>query len=646
MQRDVHTYLERSVRTPKVLTLDIKAKMTGMIRARDEFKELIGEYGVDYWLSALDGYIADGESSARRKISKLPDGVYYNRTTTDAFLPGEDDPPLLVTQVKMTIDGNRLTFDLEGSSPQVSGPYNGTTSITEGCLFCALSQQLFYDCKYNSGSIDALEIKAPKGSLFKCDLHMATNAFIAAAGLNLQAVVNLVVSAAYYCAGMLEEVQSAHPTLSAINYGGIDHRGREFAITILEGAASGMGAHALCDGESSSYAQFNPEGNMADIESWESTGPLVFLSRLHHADSGGFGKFRGGAGFESIHLVEHTDRIAYGARGFSMVTHPTPGLHGGYPSCCSFRLTVHNPDLPERIAARQPLPHSYEEVPQLLGGDYQEHRSLKRSAGIGKPYRRGDVITIRHHGGGGYGDPLLRDPALVVGDLRNGMTSPFAARNVYGVLCDETTFAVDAAATAERRAELRRQRLAQGIPASRYVREQRSRLLRGDIPVIPRKTINTLLSFSPAWAAEFRAFWSLPAGYAKVPEQRDAAVEITAVAEDQQAATVPTATRSDDATFVAPLQDNLRLVRSEGQVVVECTQCGNRFGSHERNWKLAALVYDRDPREIYPSGGRAGDANVQIFREFYCPGCGTLLDVEPAPHGFPFAFTVRLGIVE
>ena len=66
-----------------------------------------------------------------------------------------------------------------------------------------------------------------------------------------------------------------------------------------------MGAQALRDGESSSYAQFNPEGDMADIESWESTGPLMFFSRPRHADSGGPGKFRGGAGVESIHLVQY-----------------------------------------------------------------------------------------------------------------------------------------------------------------------------------------------------------------------------------------------------------------------------------------------------------------------------------------------------
>ena len=130
LRRDIHGYLERSVRTPKVLSLDIKAKMTGMIRAREECKELIREHGVDYWLAALAGYVVDGEAAARHKIALLPDGVYRNRIATDAFLPGEDDPPLLVTQVQMTIDGDQLIFDLEGSSPHVQGPYNGTISIT------------------------------------------------------------------------------------------------------------------------------------------------------------------------------------------------------------------------------------------------------------------------------------------------------------------------------------------------------------------------------------------------------------------------------------------------------------------------------------------------------------------------------------
>jgi acetone carboxylase gamma subunit len=84
------------------------------------------------------------------------------------------------------------------------------------------------------------------------------------------------------------------------------------------------------------------------------------------------------------------------------------------------------------------------------------------------------------------------------------------------------------------------------------------------------------------------------------------------------------------------LQEHVYLVDKDGQRVTKCT-CGHEFGPADENWKHGTLVYDRDPKEIYP-GATGPDKSWCVYREFICPGCATLLEVEAVPPGLPFLF--------
>lgn len=88
------------------------------------------------------------------------------------------------------------------------------------------------------------------------------------------------------------------------------------------------------------------------------------------------------------------------------------------------------------------------------------------------------------------------------------------------------------------------------------------------------------------------------------------------------------------------LQEHLYIVEKDGEKIVKCT-CGQEFGDYRRNWKESALVYARDTEEkleeIY-RGPRKPDPNWAIIREFYCPGCGTQLEVETVMPHYPFVF--------
>lgn len=86
--------------------------------------------------------------------------------------------------------------------------------------------------------------------------------------------------------------------------------------------------------------------------------------------------------------------------------------------------------------------------------------------------------------------------------------------------------------------------------------------------------------------------------------------------------------------IIVKLQEHLYVVARGSERITKC-DCGHEFGPAGANWKLGALVHDRDPKEIYPAA-TGPDSNWCVFREFYCPGCGAQLEVEAVPPGLPF----------
>lgn len=97
---------------------------------------------------------------------------------------------------------------------------------------------------------------------------------------------------------------------------------------------------------------------------------------------------------------------------------------------------------------------------------------------------------------------------------------------------------------------------------------------------------------------------------------------------------------SYDEPILLPIGEHLNIVQKGADRVVKC-DCGHEFGPYTENWKLEALVYVRDTKEkledLYP-GWKAFDTSLQEIREFICPGCGTLLEVEAVPPGYPVTF--------
>ena len=208
---------------------------------------------------------------------------------------------------------------------------------------------------------------------------------------------------------------------------------------------NGGGARAYTDG-------MNSGGTLSchDVEWAEGNFPILYVLRRHISDGAGPGKFRGGAGVEvavTIHDAP-TGTIRWVASGVVGLKNSGKGLFGGYPGAPSVVMLLQNTAIRELLAKNQ-LPGNLDEV----GG---QARLLPYCE---FEFKKGDVIFLRKASGGGFGDPLERDPWLVVNDTANELISKEAARDVYGVVMDGSALTVDLEATENRRAVLRDQRL-------------------------------------------------------------------------------------------------------------------------------------------------------------------------------------------
>jgi acetone carboxylase, alpha subunit len=129
---------------------------------------------------------------------------------------------------------------------------------------------------------------------------------------------------------------------------------------------------------------------------------------------------------------------------------------------------------------------------------------------VGTPARPGDLFTAMTGDGGGFGDPIERDPELVRRDLENKVTTLWTARSVYCVAVDPDTLEIDRQETERLRAARREERKRVGIPARQYKTHERERVLRGDFAPPVARMYHAVLGASEAFQSAFREFWDLP----------------------------------------------------------------------------------------------------------------------------------------
>jgi N-methylhydantoinase B/oxoprolinase/acetone carboxylase alpha subunit len=512
LRKDIEILIDRSVRASVWWLLDTRAKLAGVKLIRDAVNALIAEYGEQYFLEVGEEYIED---TRRATVDKMKRVLYPGRYR-DVGWRGVDQPELrtyLHAPIETTIRADGTIFiDADGMSSAGQHPVQATLPLFEGILFNSLIQHVFYDTRYNEGTAMVLNYHVPEGSACNPpDIYHATALWGPAFAGGI--ACNQSVSRAYYANGYLEEVHASNAQVNAVISGGIDLFGRKFAGWNMEMCASGAFATAFMDGLDTAIAEFNAEGDSGDAEIWETALPLTYLGRSIRIDGGGPGRFRGGAGLYSTYMTPDVPALELGSFGGAPIF-TAPGLMGGYPAPVPTVYVVRNTDMRERIARQLPLPNAQgdPEAPNALAMVNGTLEVAKGGNYIARPIEPYCVYVQPGGDGSGFGDVLLRDPNGVKRDLDNGVISMRMAREVYGVVLDAAG-EVDTAATREKRAGMRKDRLARAIPARAYRDRVRAQILAGDLPQIAKDLYKDILRKPGRFKDDYLAFWELSADF-------------------------------------------------------------------------------------------------------------------------------------
>jgi N-methylhydantoinase B len=234
-------------------------------------------------------------------------------------------------------------------------------------------------------------------------------------------------------------------------FAGTSQHGFPFAATEMSHFGGGGGARTYADGVDTAGIVFNTTPNMPNIEDQEAEYPVLYLFRRHLQDSGGPGRYRGGRSGELAYTMYGApdDRLEGLFAGTGAEMPNAIGLAGGMPGAAIRVARVVKTDIAQRLDGGTALPDSLDTIAGM--------REILGCKHVRTPMAKGDVWYHSWQAGGGYGDPLTREPEAVAVDVARRAVSPQAARDIYGVALAEDG-RVDAAATERQRAAIRAQR--------------------------------------------------------------------------------------------------------------------------------------------------------------------------------------------
>jgi N-methylhydantoinase B len=400
-----------NVRVPDTVAGDLDAQLAACRIAERGIAELAERYGVDELERAFEALLDYSERGARAAIRALPDGCYrfVDHLDDDGVHPGQ---PVRI-ELALTIAGDNVEADFEGSSPQVAGAINATYSFTKSAVYFALRSIVREDIPNNEGFFRPITVKAPEGSVLNPRLPAAC----AARGVTGFRTIDTMFGALAQV--VPERVRAAgEGGTTSYSLASTDENGR-FSL-FREAVMGAWGAGARWDGVD---GVANPAANIsnAPVELVEHQAPVLIERYALAPDSGGAGARRGGLAAERQFRIL-ADRASLQLRS-DRRHHPPYGIEGGHAGAPSATFVSSNDGW-------ELLPTKF--IRQL---------------------RRGQSIRHVTAGGGGFGDPSGRNPEAVLADVRNGKVSVAAARDLYRVAILSRPWRIDEEATARLRRE-------------------------------------------------------------------------------------------------------------------------------------------------------------------------------------------------
>ncbi|MEM7252512.1 MAG: hydantoinase B/oxoprolinase family protein [Pseudomonadota bacterium] len=411
------TLVEKNVRIPVQVFGDLRAQLAACHIAEREFLALVDEYGAPGARAHMTELIEYTERVTRAAIRELPDGEWsFEDWIDDDGIDRDQRIRLFCTIAK---EGDAMRVDWAGSSEQVKGAINSTLSFTKSHCYAAINSVLPANIPCNEGMFRAIEVTAPEGTI----TNMVHPGACAARGLTGFRMGDCLFGA---LARMLPDRVGAASDggNTGISIGGYDRERKPFVF--VDFACGTWGGRPWADGLQGNANMFANMASQAS-EVIEAEYPLEVLAYEFVPDKAGPGQHRGGVPYRRVYrFLEHEGILQVRSDRHDVRPY---GLYGGRAGGASQNWL--NPD----SDGSEALPSKF--IRDIV---------------------HGDVFQTELAGGGGWGDPLARDPQRVLDDVRNEYLSVDSARNDYGVVVTSNPWEVDRAQTEALRATQRTER--------------------------------------------------------------------------------------------------------------------------------------------------------------------------------------------
>jgi N-methylhydantoinase B len=386
--------IEKNVRLPEKVVGDLMGQAAACFVGQERLRELIARYGATNFLRCSRELLDYSERSVRAELRGWKDGVYEFTDYVDDDGMGTGPVPIHVT---LAVAGDSLRIDFEGTADQVHGSINCPAHSTRAACFAAIRCVMDPDLPTTSGFFRAITVTAPPRTV--------VNPVEPAATCNRALTLARVADAVFGALAQIVPDKTpacsegmATPTTWCVREAGGDVR------IWIDNHHSGRGGTSRMDGQEGIMPWvYNANNNSVEVS--EANFPLRICQFGFVPDSGGPGKFRGSlATVREWEVLAPEVSLTFRA---DRQKHPPWGLAGGGPG-------------------RPSEAH-------LIAGERAELLPTKFT----RVLQRGQRVRSIMQSGGGYGDPLERDPQLVLEDYREGKISAQHALDVYGVAVDD-----------------------------------------------------------------------------------------------------------------------------------------------------------------------------------------------------------------
>lgn len=414
VRKDLWELLLINTRTPDLLDGDLRAMLGSTRIGAQHVQDLSASLGVEATGPYLDGLLTHADRSFRAAVAALPDGSYFGEERFDNDCFEERTLPI---RVCITVKDDTLTVDFTGTAPQMRGFKNSSLANTYSAVYAALSSFFDPEIARNEGTFRCVSIVAPRGTLVNAEPPAPVTMCTVFPG-------HEIMHTCWWALGQAEprRLCAGWGKNSFPNSSGVRPDGSTWVMYHWTGL-SGAGAVEGRDG----FNQIGPIVTLGGLtlpnaEVYEQIYPVTVRRQEFRCDGGGAGAFRGGTGVHYEVEIGGPAEYSFRAEG---VARPTGlGVFGGGDGAIG-KLLIDEAD-----------------------------RGSWTPPAYGVQNTVGTHLFMDSPGGGGYGDPLLRDPHLVLRDVLDEVVSLRGAEEIYGVVLTNGGDGVDIDATSRRRSEL------------------------------------------------------------------------------------------------------------------------------------------------------------------------------------------------